>query len=63
MLVLLLACLAVYALLAMGLAVRILPDANGLVEFLYYAVAGMAWVLPAGLIIKWMSKGTDATES
>lgn len=56
-------CLGVYALLAMGVAVRILPGASGLVEFLYYLVAGMGWVLPAGLIIKWMSRGADAAQS
>lgn len=59
---LLLVTLTVYALLVMVLAVRILPNASGLVEFLFYAVAGMAWALPAGIIIRWMSVGAAATE-
>ena len=45
-----------YALLAMALAVRVLPHANGLVQFLYYAIAGMAWIVPIGLMLPWMSR-------
>jgi hypothetical protein len=48
--------LPVYALLAMALGVRVLPHANGLVQFLYYAVAGMAWIVPIGLMLPWMSR-------
>jgi hypothetical protein len=31
-------------------------EANKSIELLYYVVAGLLWVLPAGLIIKWMQK-------
>ena len=48
--------LPVYALLAMALGVRVLPHANGLVQFLYYATAGMAWIVPIGLMLPWMSR-------
>ncbi|SON56009.1 hypothetical protein HDIA_2468 [Hartmannibacter diazotrophicus] len=44
----------IYPLIVMGLAVRILPEASKLVELLFYVVAGLAWVIPAGGIIKWM---------
>jgi hypothetical protein len=44
----------VYVLAAMLLAVAILPRGNRVLEFLYYAAAGLAWVPPAGLIIRWM---------
>lgn len=44
----------IYPLIVMGLAVRILPEASKLVELLFYVVAGLAWVIPAGAIIKWM---------
>jgi hypothetical protein len=45
-----------YALLAMRIAVSVLPGANPFVELLYYAVAGTAWILPIGLMIPWMSR-------
>lgn len=48
--------LPVYALLAMRVGVAILTDANPLVELLYYAVAGTAWILPIGLMLPWMSR-------
>ncbi len=48
--------LAIYSLVAMAVGVGILPDANGLAQLLYYAVAGLAWVPPAGLLIRWMSR-------
>jgi hypothetical protein len=48
--------LPVYALLAMALGVHVLPHANGAVQFLYYAVAGMAWIVPIGLMLPWMSR-------
>lgn len=47
----------VWALLAMALAQSVLLDINGLVAGIYYAVAGLGWVLPAMPIISWMSKG------
>ncbi len=47
----------VWALLAMALAQSVLLDINGLVAAIYYAVAGLGWVLPAMPIISWMSKG------
>jgi hypothetical protein len=48
--------LPIYALLAMAVGVRVLPHANALAEFLYYAVAGMAWIVPIGLMFPWMSR-------
>jgi hypothetical protein len=44
----------VYVLAAMLLAAAVLPRAGRVAEFVYYAVAGLAWVPAAGLIIKWM---------
>ncbi|HEX3945332.1 MAG TPA: DUF2842 domain-containing protein [Rhizomicrobium sp.] len=48
--------LPIYALLAMALAVRVLPHAHMVVQFLYYAVVGIAWILPIGLMLPWMSR-------
>lgn len=43
-----------YALLAMGLAAIVLPSRGHAFQMAYYVVAGLAWVVPAGLIIRWM---------
>jgi hypothetical protein len=48
--------LPVYSLLAMAVGVRVLPHAGVLAEFLYYAIAGMAWIIPIGLMFPWMSR-------
>jgi hypothetical protein len=45
--------LTIYVFAAMLLAAAVLPDAGGLVQFLYYAVAGLAWVPVAGVIVSW----------
>jgi hypothetical protein len=47
--------LLVYVLLVMKAAVAILPEANMVVEFLFYAVAGLAWVVPVRYLIVWMN--------
>jgi hypothetical protein len=44
----------VYVFAASLLALMVLPRSNRITEFLYYAVAGLAWVPAAGLILKWM---------
>ena len=46
----------VWALLAMALAQAVLGSANRVVQALYYAVAGLGWVLPAMPLISWMSR-------
>ena len=45
-----------WALLAMALAQLPVIKANGVVEVLYYVVAGLGWVLPAMPLIRWMSR-------
>lgn len=52
----LLGVIAVYVLLVMRAAVAILPTAGPVVEFLFYAVAGMAWVIPVRYLILWMNR-------
>jgi len=46
----------IYALLVMRIAVAVLPGANPIVELLYYAIAGTAWIVPIGLMIPWMTR-------
>lgn len=43
-----------YALFAMALAAAVLPGTGGWTQLGYYMVAGLAWVLPAGVIVTWM---------
>lgn len=45
-----------YALIAMRLAVAVLPDAHWVVQLAYYAFAGIAWIVPPGFLIAWMSE-------
>ncbi len=52
----LIALVVVWSLLAMGLAQLPAIKANGLVEAIYYVVAGLGWVLPAMPLIRWMSR-------
>jgi len=55
--ILLILLITVYALLALAVAVVLqIRQANGFVEFAYYVIAGLLWVLPAGVLIKWMAK-------
>lgn len=51
----LLGIIAIYSLLVMRLAVAVLPGAGPVIELLFYAVAGLAWVPPVGYLIKWMN--------
>jgi hypothetical protein len=44
-----------WALLAMAVAQFPVVKANGLLETIYYVLAGLGWVLPAMPLIRWMS--------
>jgi len=49
--------IAVYALIAMGVAIVLqVHNVSKFAELSYYVVAGLLWVLPAGLLISWMQK-------
>lgn len=47
---------ALYAAIIVALAPRVLTGSSKLVEVLFYAVAGLAWVLPLLPLIRWMEK-------
>ena len=47
-----------WALVAMALAQAPAIKANGFIEVIYYVVAGLAWVLPAMPLVRWMSRGS-----
>jgi hypothetical protein len=53
----------VYVLLAMSVAVVLQVRGVGpLGELAYYTIAGLIWVLPAGLIVQWMAKDPEASK-
>ena len=52
----LLALAVVWSLLAMALAQSVLTDISGLIATIFYVVAGLGWVLPAMLLVKWMAR-------
>lgn len=59
--ILLILLITVYSLFALGIAgILQIRGVNVFVEFAYYVIAGLLWVFPAGLLIKWMAK-PDAT--
>ncbi len=59
--IVLLVFLSVYALIAMAVAISLeVNTTSKWIELAYYATAGLIWVIPAGLIIKWMSGGHEA---
>jgi hypothetical protein len=53
----LIALVLIWTLLAMAVAQFPAVKANGLVETIYYVLAGLGWVLPAMPLIRWMSRG------
>lgn len=55
----LIAFVCVYALTAMTVAAAKLPGTSGLTQLVYFAVAGVIWVIPAGALIAWMVKPRD----
>ena len=52
----------IYALIAMGVGVRVLPHAHWIVTLLYYALAGTLWIIPIGLMLPWMNREPKARE-
>jgi len=46
----------VYALVAMVIGDMTLQNASTLVRLIYFAIAGLIWVIPAGAIIWWMER-------
>ncbi len=58
--VLLVAFIIIYSLTAMTVAAAKLPGTSGLVQLIYYAVAGLLWAVPAAGLIWWMQKPDPA---
>jgi hypothetical protein len=54
----LVALVVVWSLLAMALAQAIELRSSRVLEFAYYVVAGIGWVVPAMPLVSWMSRVT-----
>ncbi|MFA5957925.1 DUF2842 domain-containing protein [Hyphomicrobium sp.] len=53
----LLVLVGIYAVLAVAVAVVLqVRNVGKFAELAYYVVAGLLWVLPAGLLISWMQR-------
>ena len=52
----------IYALIAMGFGVHILPHAGAVATFLFYAIAGTLWIIPVGLMLPWMNREAVKTK-
>jgi hypothetical protein len=48
--------LAFYALVVANLSAGRITTAPALAQFAFFLVAGLAWVVPAGLLIRWMQR-------
>jgi len=48
--------LFVYALIAIGVGVRVLPHAGRAATLLFYVLAGTLWIVPIGLMLPWMHR-------
>lgn len=54
--VVLLIFLVLYTWVAMALGSGRIAQAPGLAQLAYFLVAGLLWVIPAGLLIRWMQR-------
>ena len=52
----LLAFLALYALVVASIGAGRITTAAPLAQLAFFFVAGLAWVVPAGLLIRWMQR-------
>ena len=53
---LLLGFLAVYSAVVVALAAGRIATAPPLAQFAFFLVAGLVWVVPAGFLIRWMTR-------
>ena len=54
--IVLLVFLALYALAAGVIGAGLITLAPHWMQFAYFVTAGLAWVIPAGLLIRWMQR-------
>ncbi len=61
--IVLVAFVVVYLLIAMAVTAVWLPGSPIALQLLGYATAGLLWIVPAGVIIRWMSRNPQAVAS
>lgn len=48
--------LAIYSLVAMAFTASRLIGVSPIAEPVFFLVAGLAWIIPAGILIRWMQR-------
>lgn len=48
--------MVVYIAIAGAIGSGRIAEANGFAQFAYFLVAGLLWVIPAALLIRWMAR-------
>ena len=48
--------IAIYSLVAMAFAASRVVGASPLAEVGFFLVAGLGWVIPAGILVRWMQR-------
>jgi len=48
--------LVTYSILAMAFGASQVVGGSYVVQVIYYFVAGLAWLIPAGILIRWMQR-------
>jgi len=60
--VLLVLFMVAYALIAMALGASQFVGGPYILQVIYFLLAGLVWIIPAGILIRWMAR-PDQTES
>ena len=48
--------IVLYALAAMEIGAARFAEAPALAQILYFVISGLVWIIPAGLLIRWMQR-------
>jgi hypothetical protein len=54
--------MVVYALIAMALGASQIVGGPYILQVIYFLLAGLVWIIPAGILIRWMAR-PDQTET
>ncbi|WP_321339444.1 DUF2842 domain-containing protein [uncultured Cohaesibacter sp.] len=46
----------IYAAVGMTIGAAVVANASPLAQILFFLITGLIWIVPAGLIIRWMEK-------
>jgi len=55
----LVAFIVIYALLAMEIGAARFAEADPISQAVYFLISGLAWILPAGLLVRWSQRPDD----